>query len=272
MSKSFVDYQELKEKVSIEQVLGMMSLNLKPTGEQLRGCCPVHQGSNPRDFVVTPDKGLWYCFTCKIGGDMIKLVAIVEDLSQKEAALKIAQYFGTVDTVDSNTVNSRTVHSNIGQEKESQVPPKKKGEGNVVALNPLKYLETEHEAVLAVGITKDTSEAFNAGYAPKGILRGRLAIPIYDEDGVLLAYCGRTVRNQTPTLIFPKGFNPEEVIFNVHNIEEGSVVDFCSDPLDILLSFQSGVENAVCFLTETITPGQLQNLASFLEEKNCELI
>ena len=73
MSKQFVDFEQLKEEVSFEQVLVMLELEMNPSGQQLRGCCPVHKGTNRRDFVITPEKGLWYCFSCRKGGDMINL-------------------------------------------------------------------------------------------------------------------------------------------------------------------------------------------------------
>ena len=37
----YIDFAELKGKVSIEQVLTMLQLNLKRQGQQLRGSCPV---------------------------------------------------------------------------------------------------------------------------------------------------------------------------------------------------------------------------------------
>ena len=75
-----------------------------------------------------------------------------------------------------------------------------------------------------------TAEAFGAGYAPKGIMRGRLAIPIHDRDGKLLAYCGRTVKDESPTLTFPNGFDPAAVIFNAHRIGGGELT-LVRDPL-----------------------------------------
>ena len=53
----------------------------------------------------------------------------------------------------------------------------------------------------ADGLTEETCQAFGAGYAPKGIMRGRLAIPIHDWGGALVAYCGRAVEDESPTLI-----------------------------------------------------------------------
>ena len=39
------------------------------------------------------------------------------------------------------------------------------------------------------------------------------------------------------------------------------------DPLDVLKAFENGIENVVSFLTEGITAQQLEQLASFMDEK-----
>jgi DNA primase len=117
---------------------------------------------------------------------------------------------------------------------------------------------------------RSRGSAFGAGYAPKGILRGRLAIPIHDREGTLLAYCGRTVKNESPTLTFPNGFDPHSVIFGAHKVQAGELY-LVRDPLQILTAYEAGVENVVAFLT-TITAQQLEQLASLMDEKKVETV
>ncbi len=69
-----IDFLELKAQVSIEQVLQLLGVTLKRHNHQLRGACPIHKGTDQRGFVVTPAKGLYYCFGGCGGGDIIKLV------------------------------------------------------------------------------------------------------------------------------------------------------------------------------------------------------
>lgn len=96
-------------------------------------------------------------------------------------------------------------------------------------------------------------------------------IPIDDREGTLLAYCGRAVsKEQQPTLIFPNGFRPESVIFGANRIEPGPLY-LVRDPLDVLVAFESGVENVVAFLSD-ITPQSLETLASLMDEKQCETV
>ena len=255
---SFVDFAELKARVPIQDALKWLGIELKvsPNG-QLRGCCPIHDGGNPREFVVTPSKGLYFCFAGCGGGDIIKLVASYRKIGSKEAAAEIATHLGkgTVAAAGNSTVPGK-----------GTVPQNEKA-----GFNPLTYLEATHEAVQALGVSADTCSHFGAGYAPKGILRGRMALPIHSKEGLLLAYCGRTVKGESPTLTFPTGYQPADVIFNAHRVVEGELY-LVRDPLQVLTAHESGIENVVSFLTEAISAQQLEMLASLLDEKRCDSV
>jgi hypothetical protein len=136
-------------------------------------------------------------------------------------------------------------------------------------LKPLDYLQTTHEAVQASGVSRETAAHFGAGFAPKGIMRGRFAIPVHDPSGVLLAYCGRAVNDESPLLLFPNGFDPRTTIFNAHRIVEGDLF-LVRDPLQVLTAHENGIENVVAFLNENVTALQLEQLATLMDERKCE--
>lgn len=243
MKNGYIDFADLKDSIGIEQVLQMLGIELKRQGDQLRGRCPLHQGGNDRQFVVTPAKGVWYCFgDCASGGDMIELVAKARGVSVKQAAQEIAAHFG------------------LGGQK----PPAASERSS--PLTPLDYLQTDHPALAALGLRPETLTAFGAGYAAKGIMRGRLAIPIHDDDGTLLAYCGRSLNESEPGLTYPKGFDPNTVILNAHQIGPG-ILYAVRDPLALLKAHQNGISNVIAFLHE-ITPSLLDMLATIMRERD----
>ncbi len=87
MAATHLLFVEIKERVNIEQVLPLVGLTLKRYQSQLRGVCPICKEGGDRAFVVTPAKGLYYCFgKCGTGGDMLSLVANVKQCSVREAA------------------------------------------------------------------------------------------------------------------------------------------------------------------------------------------
>src|SRR5438105_3860712 len=82
-----VDFTEVKKEFPIEKVVELLGIDVtKQRNGQLRGCCPIHGGNDPRGFVITPSRGLWYCFKGCGGGDQLALISKVNKVSAKEAA------------------------------------------------------------------------------------------------------------------------------------------------------------------------------------------
>lgn len=89
-----VDFKALRQRIPIEQVCDMLGIQLKKTGQQLRGSCPICSHSSERCFVVTPTLNRYWCFgDCQSGGDIIELTARVRQLSHKDAANHLAEHF-----------------------------------------------------------------------------------------------------------------------------------------------------------------------------------
>jgi len=257
----YIDFADLKSRITIVQAATWLVLTLKPSGSQQRGACPACNTGGDRALVITPERGLFYCFPAKIGGDLIKLVAHIKACTQTEAAQLIqTQFGGTVPTVPARA--SRTVQS-----RSSTAPQNQKA-----GLNPLTYLEPEHPAIQALGVSAATAEAFGSGYAGKGVLRGRYAVPVHGRDGTLLAYVGIAVtKEQSPRLLF-HNFDPGSTIFNANRLTEGGDLFVCRDPLQVLLAVENGIasECVVAFLTDGIVAQQLEVLAALMDEKKTE--
>jgi DNA primase len=161
-----LDFQQIKEDHPIEVVAERLGMQLKKQGNQLRGNCPSGQGDE-RSFVITPAKGVWYSFAMGKGGDAIALVALVNQVSAREAAQWIV---GTTS------------------EPEKSKKVDKPSEG----FAPLTYLEHDHEAVIALGFEPEDAQKLGIGFAPRGVLRGTVAIPVRTADGILRGYLGCT--------------------------------------------------------------------------------
>ena len=240
----------------------MIGARLKLHGSQLRGPCPICKGGGDRAFVITPSKGLFYCFgQCKQGGDMIAMIALAKECSLKQAAQEIAARFAIAED---GADNSKKAVAETVPHSSPQPPPKE-------GFRPLEYLLPSHEALEGIRVEPNTLKEWKAGYAPKGILRGRLALPIYNRAGVLVAYTGRTVKDESPLLIFPSGFDPHAHLFGVERVTSGPLY-LVRDPLQVLTAYESGVENVVSFLADGITAQQLEELASLMDERKCETV
>lgn len=70
--KPYLDFAELRSRVTIEDYVSRRGILLKKSGKELKGSCPFHDDRHP-SFGVSPGKGLWFCPVCVMGGDVIKL-------------------------------------------------------------------------------------------------------------------------------------------------------------------------------------------------------
>lgn len=194
-----VDFSELKQKLKIEDVAAWLNLEMKVSGNQLRGACPYCQTGGPRALAITPSKGSWYCFAGGKGGDVIGLTAHIHGTGQKEAAEELAGTF-----LNRNFQTER--NSPKGNVPQHSPQPRQEPRSDV--LEPLTYLEASHPAVEAVGLSAADAEALGIGYSPRGIMRGLVAVPVRLENGDLAGYIGLNEIAKLP----PRWFLPERKV------------------------------------------------------------
>ena len=159
----FIDFEEVKRTVSIEDAAQRLGLKMRKSGNQLRAPCPICKSGGDRALVITPAKNLFYCFAAQSGGDQLQLVAHVMSLGVKEAA----EWLGGAST---GTAPTGTASARVSTESTD-------------GFQPLDYLQAEHAAVEAVGFDQETAAALGIGYAPKGLMRGTVAVPVRLPDG-----------------------------------------------------------------------------------------
>ncbi|MDQ0316417.1 CHC2 zinc finger domain-containing protein [Amorphus orientalis] len=176
----FIDFAAVKRAVSIEQVMEYAGLSMKKVGAgEYRGECPVH-GGGKRALVVSldvedkkGDPGCFYCHAAGEGGDRIGLLAHVRKSGQYAAVKELAERFAP-ELFDGER---ETVPAPVPEEKEET----RSGERG---FKPLPYLQHEHDAVQALGFPPETAKALGIGFAPRGVHRGRIAIPLRTEAGL----------------------------------------------------------------------------------------
>ena len=87
------DIALVRERSAIDEVVGEYLQLRNAGGGSLKGLCPFHDEKTP-SFNVTPARGLWYCFSCTEGGDVIKFVQKIDNLSFTEAVERLANRAG----------------------------------------------------------------------------------------------------------------------------------------------------------------------------------
>ena len=208
----WVDYRALKQSIGIAQVLSSYHVPLQPVGgNQLRGRCPLptHGSERSREsFSVHTAKNVWACHSAsccdarqgRVGGNILDLVALLERCSIREAALRLQEGWST---------GSRVCEQLASRGSSSSPAP----------LQPLSFSLplSWHPYLAQRGIDSSTAAQFRVGYyAGPGFLRGRIAFPIHDSEGRLVAYAGRSIDGSEPRYLFPPGFCKSQVVFNLH--------------------------------------------------------
>ena len=87
------DVALVRERAPIAEVVGDHVTLKSAGGGSLKGLCPFHEERSP-SFHVTPAKGLYHCFGCQVGGDVIDFVVRIDHLTFQEAVEKLAARAG----------------------------------------------------------------------------------------------------------------------------------------------------------------------------------
>ncbi len=274
MRAKWADYNGIKAKVSIEDVLGHYGLldGLTRRGDQLSGCCPIHKGSRKGQFSVSVSKNAFKCFSgeCGAKGNQIDLVAAMEGVSFREAALLLQEWFG-IESGKQPGKRERERRTS-SREKESggdeaakaaravEEPKENKPLSFVLNLESSPYLEQR-------GLSPETISYFGLGLCARGSMQGRIAIPIQDHEGKLVAYAGRWAGEDSKIpegegkYKLPAGFHKSLVVYNLHRIPPGTKqVIIVEGFFSVFWLHQIGYRNVVSTMGSSISGEQLELL------------
>jgi len=269
--------EEIRARISLREVVGRY-VELKPAGRgRYKGLCPFHKEKTP-SFYVDDEKGLFYCFGCKVGGDVFTFLEKIEGLSFAEALERLAAEAGV---------------------ELPERPREKKDKVNALALEFFRRQMNEkaQRYLEARGIKPAYVEAFRLGYAPPGWdrlteylaregvplekavaagvlaekdgriydrFRDRLVVPILDPSGRVVAFSGRTLdpESQPKYLNSPESpiFKKRELLFGLPQareaIREKKRAIVVEGLFDVIALHQMGYRETVAVLGSAFTPEQ----------------
>lgn len=209
--------EEIKERIDIVGFIRSY-IPLLSAGKNFKSNCPFHKEKTP-SFMVSPERQTWHCFgSCAEGGDIFKFLMKYENLEFYEALKVLAE--------------------RAGVELKRASPAEYKQFGVLFDINSLakdffkKELERNPDVLAYTrerGLTKETIDEFELGFAPAGIdrltmdlinigfsvkdieraglayksdrggyldrFRGRLMFPIYNSFGKVVGFSGRILQD-----------------------------------------------------------------------------
>jgi DNA primase len=158
------DIALVREKTAIEDVIGEHVQLRNAGGGNLKGLCPFHDEKSP-SFNVTPSRGLYHCFGCGSGGDVIRFVQNVEHLDFTEAVERLAARAN---------IQLRYVEGSGGQpnRQHGQRARLKAAHAAAAAFYAEQLRSPEAKAarefLAGRGFDQSVAERFGCGYAPSG--------------------------------------------------------------------------------------------------------
>lgn len=283
--------EEIRERADIIEVISDY-VALKKAGRNYKGLCPFHQEKTP-SFMVSPEKQLFHCFGCGVGGNIFTFLMKYEQIAFAEAARTLAKKYGV------HIPEIRSTPRDQRKENLRQI--------NVVALDfYVNQLKVEREGKAARdylerrGIERAVWEEYGVGYAPprwdalvthfkkKGVnikeaevlgliipkrggwydrFRDRIIFPIFDLQTRVIGFGGRVLNdgqepkylNSPESDLYKKGAGLYGLNVARRYVQRtGGKVFIVEGYFDLLSMVQKRIKNAVATLGTALTPEQVR--------------
>ena len=289
---------EVRQSNDIVDVISQY-VHLKRSGRNFFGLCPFHNEKSP-SFSVSPDKQIFHCFGCGVGGNVITFVSQIEGLNFVETVQMLAERANIqLPTLQNNGDTQREIlkdkvykvneftaeyyHQNLykPQAKMAQEYVKKRQLTNETLKSfrigfsgkfdelyqELKKQGFQEQEILESGlVNKNERGQYIDRY------RNRLMFPICDARGRVIAFGGRVLDDSKPKYIN----SPENVVYskgrhlfglNVAKKGDTKKLLIVEGYMDVISLHQRGITNVVAPLGTALTEQQ-----GWLLRKNSEQI
>ncbi len=286
----------------IEDVVGDF-VTLKRRGSSLWACCPFHNEKTP-SFHVEPSRGIYKCFGCGKSGTSVGFLMEYERLSYVEALRYLARKYhieiqeeeeSAEDIARRQRGESLLLVSDFARQFFSD--QLKSGEGRSVGYAYFRSRGIEDETIARwnlgwapSGRSALVDAARKAGYKDEYLLgaglavqnedgslsdkfRERVMFPIHSVSGRVIAFSGRTLRQDVPakyvnspeTEIYVKSRNLLGIYFAKSAIAREDRCILVEGNVDVVMMHQLGITNVVASCGTSLTVEQVRLIKKFTE-------
>ena len=283
------DFDTVKERVDIVQVIGEHGIVLKKSGRGFTGLCPFHSEKTP-SFHVNPDTRSYKCFGCSEGGDIFTFLEKIDGLTPAEALKVLAERAGVELTTRRDPAEQEREKRLLAANDTAHFYFRQALRGTDRGREVAGYLADR-------GIRPESVEKFGLGYAPdswdglvgylrkkgysdedavaaglvgrseRGLFdwfRDRLIVPIKDGRGRIIAFGGRAMRadqrgkyvNSQGTVLFNKSATLYALDAARAAIRKERVAVIVEGYFDAIALHQAGFENTVASMGTALTEDQ----------------
>ncbi|KKT30297.1 MAG: primase protein [Candidatus Nomurabacteria bacterium GW2011_GWD1_44_10] len=291
--------EDIKSRLNIVDV-AQGYLKLEKAGGNFKACCPFHHERTP-SFFISPSRQTYHCFGCNKGGDVISFVEEIEGLDFQGALKLLADRAGV--TLTRERAGAKDERDAIFSALElttkfyEAVLPKFP---EAVSYLTGRGLTEETVKSFRVGFAPDEWRSLGDFLAKKGVsenvmekaglivrspkgfydrFRGRVMFPITDSSGRVIAFSGRILKEEAGKTLGASASakyvnSPETEVFHKSRALFGfsqardaiRSEDSCvlvEGQMDLILSHQAGVKNAVASSGTALTSEHLEMIKRF---------
>ena len=259
-------------------------VHIKRSGRNFFGLCPFHNEKSP-SFSVSPDKQIFHCFGCGVGGNVFTFLTKIEGISFVEAVQTLAERSNIqLPTLENNQDSKR-------EELKAKVYKVNEFTAQFYHENLYKpESKIAQEYIKKRKLTNETLKSFRLGFSGKfdelykalrkegfqdleilesGLVnkndngryidryRNRLMFPICDARGRVIAFGGRVLDDSKPkyinspeNIVYSKGRN----LFGLNVAKKGDTKKLLivEGYMDVISLHQRGITNVVAPLRNSI--------------------
>lgn len=294
--------ETIKSRLSMYEVVSNY-VRLTRKGDSYWGLCPFHQDKNPSFHVVDnagANGGFYKCFACGKGGGLFQFIQEIEHVSFPEAVEMLAKKAG--------------VELKEESEEEKRQQDRKKATADMY--NRLctyfhQYLlkspaaQKAREYIVSRGISDETSEKFQLGYAPpqgdfiykllsnnnysddllstsglflkgsfNGFFRDRVMFPIRTWQGDCVAFSGRDMTGNSERKYMN---SPDSMLYSKRNVlfgfyeslpalKEKKQIIICEGNFDVISLHQAGLNYSCATCGTALTPEHIKMIKRYCDK------
>lgn len=303
-----IDQETVRHILDTANIVEVVSdfVSLKRRGANYIGLCPFHNERTP-SFSVSPARGICKCFSCGKGGSAVNFIMEHEQMSFQEALRYLAHKYNIEIQEHELTDEERQMENEREslfavndfamahfEENLSSTP-----DGRDIGLAYFRERGINDEMVrrFHLGYALDKSTALHDAAIAKGFeekylvksglcirneerhsvydrFKGRVIYPVHSISGKVVAFGGRTLRNDKQVAKYVN--SPESEIYSKSNqlyglfqakrsiVERGKCI-LVEGYMDVISMHQAGISNTVASSGTSLTEGQIRLIHRFTE-------
>lgn len=295
---------QIKDKLDILDVVSK-DVILKKSGGNYWGLCPFHKEKTP-SFSVNPAKGIFKCFGCGEGGDALSYLMKTRGIDFKDLIKELADEFG---------FELPNTHSNVKNKDTRDLMIKACSKAAEYFQHAL-FATTDGAKALSYlngrGIDEKIIKRYMLGFATKesnqlykslkdkfsdeileksGLIlktqhgdyidrfRNRIAIPIHDENGDIVAFGARAIEegqnpkylNSSDSLIYNKSKLLYGLYFAKDSVKQSDSIVIMEGYFDVISSQAHGIENCVASCGTSLTTEHIKLISRYSKSRRIYL-